>query len=254
MEIKAGQMLVNGKAIYLRGVNRHEHDEYTGHVISRELMLKDVELMKQFNINSVRTSHYPNDPYWYELCDKYGLYVIDEANIESHGMGYKPERTLGNNPDWKEAHLDRMERVVERDKNHPSVIIWSMGNEAGNGVNFEAVYTWIHEFDPSRPVHYERAGEHWNTDIVCPMYPWSYLERYGSQVQDRPLIMCEYSHAMGNSNEIYRSIGTLLKNTIICKVAIFGIGSIRVLPRSTKMEINTGHLRRLWTRRCSKRW
>jgi len=211
VEIKAGQLLVNGKAILMKGVNRHEHDEFTGHVISRESMLKDIQLMKQFNINSVRTSHYPNDPYWYELCNKYGLYVVDEANIESHGMGYKLERTLGNNTEWKEAHLDRMERVVERDKNHPSVIIWSMGNEAGNGVNFEACYNWIHANDSTRPVHYERSGEHWNTDIVCPMYPWSYLERYGSQVQKRPLIMCEYSHAMGNSNGNLKEYWDIIK-------------------------------------------
>lgn len=200
VEIMGGQLLVNGKAILIKGVNRHEHDEYTGHVISKKSMLNDIKLMKQYNINSVRTSHYPNDPYWYKLCDQYGLYVVDEANIESHGMGYKPERTLGNNPQWKAAHLDRIKRMLERDKNHASIIIWSMGNEAGNGVNFVDCYDWIRQRDNTRPVHYERALLERNTDIFCPMYPWSTLERYGSRVQNRPLIMCEYSHAMGNSN------------------------------------------------------
>ncbi|MCD4734655.1 MAG: DUF4981 domain-containing protein [Bacteroidales bacterium] len=199
-EIKNGQLLVNGKAILLKGTNRHEHDPVTGHVISRESMLKDIRLMKQNNLNTVRTSHYPNDPYWYELCDKYGIYVIDEANIESHGMGYG-QRSLAKNPDWKEAHLDRVKRVVERDKNHPSVIIWSMGNEAGDGENFKACYKWIHERDNSRPVHYERALRGPNSDIYCPMYASiGHLEDYGKGDHTKPLIMCEYSHAMGNSN------------------------------------------------------
>jgi len=200
VKMAGGQLLVNGKAVLLKGVNRHEHDPITGHVISRESMLKDIRLMKQFNINAVRTSHYPNDPYWYQLCDKYGIYLIDEANIESHGMGYKPERTLGNNPAWKESHLDRIRRMMERDKNHPSVIIWSMGNEAGFGVNFKAAADLMHKLDPNRPTHYERAGEDLATDIVCPMYPSiDYLKKYSGRATDRPLIMCEYAHAMGNS-------------------------------------------------------
>ncbi len=199
IEIKAGQLLVNGVPVMIKGVNRHEHDEFTGHVVSKESMRKDIRLMKQLNINAVRTSHYPNDPYWYQLCDEYGIYLVDEANIESHGMGYKPERTLGNNPEWKEAHLDRIKRMLERDKNHPSVIIWSMGNEAGDGVNFVAASDWIHQRDSSRPVHYERALQRQHVDIVSPMYPWAMLEDYGSQLRKRPLIMCEYSHAMGNS-------------------------------------------------------
>jgi beta-galactosidase len=199
-EIKNGQLLVNGVAVYLKGVNRHEHDEFTGHVISKESMIKDIELFKQFNINAVRTSHYPNDPYFYELCDKYGIYVVDEANIESHGMGYRPERTLGNNPDWELAHLDRIQRMVHRDKNHPSVIIWSMGNEAGDGVNFVKCADWIHEFDPSRPVHYERALMNKHVDIYSPMYASiSRIEEYAKKYTDRPLILCEYAHAMGNS-------------------------------------------------------
>ncbi|MCD4695357.1 MAG: DUF4981 domain-containing protein [Bacteroidales bacterium] len=199
-EIKDGQLLVNGKAVLLKGVNRHEHDPVTGHVISRESMLEDIRLMKQNNINTVRTSHYPNDPYWYELCNQYGLYVIDEANIESHGMGYG-NKSLAKNLKWQDAHLDRVQRMVERDKNHPCVIIWSMGNEAGDGHNFTACYRWIKENDPTRPVHYERAGLGPNTDIYCPMYASiGYIENYGKEEQTRPLILCEYSHAMGNSN------------------------------------------------------
>jgi beta-galactosidase len=199
-EVKDGLFLVNGKPVLIKGVNRHEHDPVTGHVISKELMLQDVKLMKEANINTVRTAHYPDDPYWYELCDEFGLYVIDEANVESHGMGYDPDRTLGNKPEWLKAHLNRTERMVERDKNHPSVIIWSLGNEAGNGTNFEATYDWVKQRDNSRPVWYERAEQGANTDIFCPMYwaPWD-LKWYGYARQLRPLIMCEYAHAMGNS-------------------------------------------------------
>jgi len=200
-EIKYGQLLVNGKAVLLKGVNRHEHDEYEGHVVSEEIMLKDIELMKLYNINAVRTSHYPNDPRWYELCDEYGLYVIDEANIESHGMGYQPDRTLGNNPLFTKSHLDRTIRMVERDKNHPSVIIWSLGNEAGDGVCFNATYDWIKQRDLSRPVQYERSESGRNTDIFCPMYAPIYdMIKYVERHPSKPLIQCEYSHAMGNSN------------------------------------------------------
>jgi beta-galactosidase len=200
VEIKNGQLLVNGVPVDIKGVNRHEHDPVTGRTVTDVSMLKDIQLMKQFNINAVRTSHYPNNPKWYELCDEYGLYVIDEANIESHGMGYDPDRTLGNNPEWKAAHLDRTIRMVERDKNHPSIIIWSLGNEAGDGVNFEATYAWIKERDPSRPVQYEQAGQKSHTDIVCPMYRtiW-HLEEYVRKEKSRPIILCEYAHAMGNS-------------------------------------------------------
>jgi beta-galactosidase len=199
-EIKDGQLLVNGVPILIKGVNRHEHDPVRAHVISEESMLEDIRLMKQFNINTVRTCHYPDDPRWYELCDQYGLYVIDEANIESHGMGYNPDRTLGNDPRFMVAHLARISSMLERDKNHPSVILWSMGNEAGDGVNFDTCYNWIKQRDPSRPVHYERAELRWNTDIYCPMYPdVEYLSEYASKPQERPLIMCEYAHGMGNS-------------------------------------------------------
>ena len=200
VEVQGGQLLLNGKPIYFKGVNRHEHDPVTGHVISRKLMEDDIRLMKRFNINAVRTSHYPCDPYWYDLCDKYGLYVIDEANIESHGMGYKPERTLGNAPEWEKAHLSRIKRMVERDKNHPSIIMWSMGNEAGDGVNFIVASNWIHERDPSRPVHYERALERNHVDVYTPMYASiEYIIEWSSLSRDRPLILCEYMHAMGNS-------------------------------------------------------
>lgn len=199
-EVKNGMFLVNGVPVLLKGVNRHETDPLTGHVMTRERMLQDIRLMKEANINTVRTSHYPDDPFWYDLCDEYGLYVIDEANIESHGMGYDPDLTLGNNPAWLDAHLNRTERMVERDKNHPSVIIWSLGNEAGNGVNFVATYEWVKKRDKTRPVMYERAQQAYNTDIFCPMYTGiPYLKRYGYTRQLRPLIMCEYAHAMGNS-------------------------------------------------------
>ena len=136
IKIESGQLLVNGQPVLLKGVNRHEHHPETGHVIDKESMLKDIQLMKQLNINAVRSSHYPNDPRWYNLCDEYGLYVYDEANIESHGMGYSPQNTLGNNKLWQEAHVERVLNMARRDKNHPSIIVWSMGNEAGTGVKF----------------------------------------------------------------------------------------------------------------------
>lgn len=200
VEIKDGLLQVNGKVVRIAGTNRHEHDPLTGHTISVESMIKDIVLMKQHNINTVRTSHYPNDPRWYDLCDEYGLYVIDEANIESHGMGYGQE-SLAKDPRWGKAHMDRTVRMVERDKNHPSIIIWSLGNEAGNGVNFEATYDWIKQRDPSRPVQYEQAG--WwgrNTDIRCPMYAHiSEIVNFARRKPDRPLILCEYMHTMGNS-------------------------------------------------------
>ena len=199
-EVKNGQLLVNGKPVLLKGVNRHEHDPVTGHYVSRASMLKDVTLMKQYNINAVRTSHYPNDPYWYELCDEYGLYVVDEANIETHGMGYDPDKTLGNNPIFMKSHLDRTIRMVERDKNHPSVIIWSLGNEAGDGVCFDATYEWIKAKDPTRPVQYERTSPDGNTDIFCPMYTRiPDMLKYTQVLQNKPLILCEYAHSMGNS-------------------------------------------------------
>jgi beta-galactosidase len=200
VQIANGRLMINGMPVNLRGVNLHEHHETNGHVVDIETRKKDIRLMKQNNINAVRTSHYPQDPVWYDLCDTYGLYLIDEANIESHGMGYRLNRTLANNPEWLEAHLDRTKRMVERDKNHPSIIIWSLGNEAGNGYNMHRTYNWIKEKDPSRPVQYERAELEFNTDIYCPMYArMEYMERYALSSPNRPLIQCEYAHAMGNS-------------------------------------------------------
>ena len=203
VEIKDGKLLVNGQYVLIKGVNRHEHDPYTGHVISRESMERDIALMKQLNINTVRTCHYPDDPYWYELCDKYGLYVWDEANCESHAQGYG-ERSLAKDPQYKEMVWSRNCNMLERDKNHPSVIMWSMGNECGNGVNFEYTYDWMKDRDPSRPVTYERAIYDRNTDVIGLMYASpKYLQRFVDEgldsVYHRPFIMVEYCHAMGNS-------------------------------------------------------
>lgn len=200
-EIKNGRFLLNGKPILFKGVNRHEHNPETGHVVSKEDMLRDIQLFKEYNINAVRTCHYPNDPYWYELCDEYGIYVIDEANIESHGMGYNLTRTLANNPEWLKAHMKRTERMIKRDKNHPSVVIWSLGNEAGNGYNFYNTYLLAKEMDGTRPVQYERAGLEWNTDLYVPMYATpQWVKEYAEDSQyERSLIQCEYAHAMGNS-------------------------------------------------------
>ena len=202
VEIRDAQLLVNGQPVLIKGADRHEMDPVGGYVVSRERMIEDIRIMKEMNINAVRTSHYPNDPQWYELCDRYGIYVVDEANVESHGMGYG-DNTLAKAPAYAKAHMERNRRMVLRDKNHPSVIIWSMGNEAGMGPNFEACYRWIKEYDPSRPVHYERAVYDQDgafTDIICPMY-WGYeqCEKYARNNPSKPLIQCEYAHAMGNS-------------------------------------------------------
>lgn len=203
VEIKNKQLLVNGQPILMKGVNVHEHNAYTGHYVPEELMQKDFELFKKYNVNTVRTCHYPQPERFYQLCDEYGLYVIDEANIESHGMGYDIRKgyTLANNPDWAYAHMERTQSMVERDKNHPSVIVWSLGNEAGNGVCFYDTYRWIRKTDPSRPIQYERAEMEWNSDIFCPMYATidSIIKYATNQSSDRPLILCEYAHAMGNS-------------------------------------------------------
>lgn len=201
IKISGGQVLVNGKAILLKGVNRHEHDYIKGHVISRESMLEDIQIFKAHNINAVRTCHYPNDPYWYELCDQYGIYVYDEANIESHGIGYDLTKTLANNPDWLLAHMERTERMILRDRNHPSIICWSLGNEAGNGYNFYNTYLKAKELDATRFVHYERALYEWNTDVIGIMYAdYKTIEDYAKDdTQERPFILCEYAHAMGNS-------------------------------------------------------
>ncbi len=207
VEIRNRQLTVNGQPIYVRGVNRHEHHPRYGHYVPRETMEQDVELMKQFNINAVRTSHYPADPYFYELCDRYGLYVCDEANIESHGLGaalqapYDPQQHIADDPSWRNLHHDRIERMVERDKNHPSVIIWSMGNECGDGRIFKEEYAYLKRRDASRPVQFEQAGTQAHTDIFCPMYMrMDKIRNYALSADAyRPLILCEYAHAMGNS-------------------------------------------------------
>ena len=200
VEIIGANLLVNGKRILIKGVNRHETDPYTGQVVSRESMEKDVMLMKALNFNAVRTCHYPDDPYFYDLCDQYGLYVMDEANVESHGMHYEVDKTLANDTQWEYAHLLRMQRMVMRDKNHPSVIIWSMGNEAGNGWNFYKGYRMMKGLDPTRPIHYELAHYDWNTDIESRMYRRiPFLLEYALSHRQKPFLQCEYAHAMGNS-------------------------------------------------------
>lgn len=198
-EIKEGRFCINGVPVLVKGVNRHEFSD-RGRTVSKELMLKDIQLMKQNNINTVRCAHYPNNPYWYYLCDRYGLYVIDEANIESHGMGYGPA-TLAKDTTWLKAHMDRTRRMYERSKNHPSISIWSLGNEAGNGVNFEHTYRWLKSVETNRPVQYERAEQNFNTDIYCRMYrSIDEIKAYLAQPDIyRPFILCEYAHAMGNS-------------------------------------------------------
>ena len=200
IELKDAQVLVNGQPVLFKGANRHEMDPDGGYVVSRQRMLQDVQIMKDLNINAVRTCHYPDDPYWYELCDEYGLYVVAEANIESHGMGYGDE-TLAKRNDYRQAHLERNQRNVQRNFNHPAIIFWSLGNEAGYGPNFEAAYDWVKAEDPSRAVQYERAGYDGKTDIYCPMYYryWDCETYCKDESKTKPLIQCEYAHAMGNS-------------------------------------------------------
>ncbi len=215
LKMQGGQFLVNGAPVTIRGVNRHEHDPDNGRVVSRELMLHDMRLMKELNINAVRTSHYPNDPYWYYLADEFGLYILDEANVESHeymqmgnkaGPGGREAHQLGHKPEWEAAHLERISRMVERDKNHPSVILWSMGNEAGLGPAFEKAAAWVHENDPSRPLTYGGWGtvdghalvDH--VDIYTPMYDFiPEMVDYADGNPKQPMIQAEYAHAMGNS-------------------------------------------------------
>jgi len=195
VELKEGNLLVNGKRIFIKGVNRHEHDVKNGQTMNLEMMIKDIQLMKQNNINTVRTCHYPNIPAWYELCDEMGLYVYDEANIECHGAMF-----LTKDPTWLDAYMDRTVRMVERDKNHPSIIIWSVGNENGWGSNLETTARWMKKRDPSRLIHSCEAGQAPETDLVAPMYPNPpALANYAGGKGYRPFIMCEYAHAMGNS-------------------------------------------------------
>lgn len=200
VEMKFGMLHVNGTPILIKGVNRHEHDMRKGRTITVESMIEDIRLMKQFNINAVRCCHYPNYEEWYGLCDEYGLYLVDEANLESHGMEDHPEGTLANMDGWEIPFMERMERMVERDKNVTSIITWSLGNESGYGKHFETLYHWTKKRDTSRPVQYEGGGVKGLSDIYCPMYGRIWLLRqWVNQRQDRPLILCEYAHAMGNS-------------------------------------------------------
>ena len=207
VEIKDAQLLVNGKAVMVKGVNIHEHDDEVGHVPNEKMTLKDLQLMKEHNINAIRMSHYPHDSHIYDLCDEYGFYVVDEANIETHGMGAQLQGSFDKSkhpaylPEWAPAHLDRIKRMFAVDKNHPSIIIWSLGNECGNGPVFYDAYDWLKKVDTTRPVQFEQAGENRNTDIVAPMYPGiKSMKDYANSDKKRPYIMCEYSHAMGNSN------------------------------------------------------
>lgn len=212
IEIKNAQILVNGQPVLFKGANRHEMDPDGGYVVSRERMLQDIQIMKKFNINAVRTCHYPDDAYWYELCDKYGIYMVAEANIESHGMGYG-ESTLAKNKKYAKAHMERNIRNVQRNFNHPSIIFWSLGNEAGYGPNFEAAYDWIKAEDPSRAVQYEQAGKTGKTDIFCPMYyRYKGCEEYSKDANsEKPLIQCEYAHAMGNSEGSFKEYWDLVR-------------------------------------------
>ena len=200
IEIKNAQVLINGKKVYFKGVNLHEYNYKTGQVVNREVMMRNIQLMKELNINAVRTSHYPQPTLWYKLCDQYGIYLVDEANQESHGLGYGPSN-VSNLPEWNATHMDRIKNVVERDKNHASVIFWSLGNESGNGKAFFDTYDWAKGRDKSRPVQYEQAHQRdRNTDIFCPMYPsWESMKRDAARDLEKPYIMCEYAHAMGNS-------------------------------------------------------
>ena len=219
VEIKNAQLLVNGQPVLVKGANRHEMTPNGGYHVTYEQMVRDIQLMKELNLNAVRTCHYPNNPLWYDLCDKYGIYVVDEANVETHGMGYGKE-SLAHREDFKAAHLIRGQRMVMRDFNHPSVIIWSLGNESGNGVNFHASYDWMKSYDKSRPVQYEQAAQsrykkdsrNYNSDIECPMYlDYAKCEAYVTSNPDRPLIQCEYAHAMGQSIGSFKEYWDLIR-------------------------------------------
>ena len=212
IELKGDQILVNGKAVLFKGADRHELDPDGGYVVSPERMIQDIQIMKQFNLNAVRTCHYPDNNLWYDLCDKYGIYVVAEANIESHGMGYG-DKTLAKNPQYKLAHMERNQRNVQRSFNHPSIIFWSLGNEAGDGPNFEACYKWIKEEDPSRACQYEQARQSSHTDVFCPMYyGYEGMEKYGQRTDaTKPLIQCEYAHAMGNSQGGFKEYWDIIR-------------------------------------------
>ncbi|SFU56134.1 beta-galactosidase [Pustulibacterium marinum] len=221
VELKNAQLLVNGNAVQVHGVNLHEHHGTKGHVPDEAMMRKDMELMKQFNINSIRMSHYPHGSELYDLADEYGFFIVDEANIETHAMGAEWQGGFDKSkhpaylPEWAPAHLDRIKRMAERDKNHPSVILWSMGNECGNGPVFYDAYKWLKKYDDTRLVQFEQAGENEDTDVVCPMYPGiDYMTKYANATdKTRPFIMCEYSHAMGNSNGNFQEYFYIIDNS-----------------------------------------
>ncbi len=199
IEIKDAQLLINGQPILIKGADRHELDPDGGYIVSMERMIQDIKIMKQLNINAVRTCHYPDDPRWYDLCDEYGIYLTAESNLESHGMGYG-EGTLAKRDDFAKAHIERQEGNVLSFRNHPSIIVWSLGNEAGYGPNFEKAYDWVKATDKTRPCQFEQAGQNGKTDIFCPMYyDYNGCEKYSQGNNPRPLIQCEYAHAMGNS-------------------------------------------------------
>lgn len=214
IEITDGQVFVNGKKVYFKGVNLHEFNTNTGNVVNKEIMMRNLQLMKELNINAVRTSHYPQDPLWYKLCNEYGIYLVDEANLESHGLGYGKDN-VSNFPEWQAQHMDRIVRLIERDKNHASVIFWSLGNEASNGKAFFAMYDWAKARDNSRPVQYEQAYQRDpNTDIICHMYPsWESMVRDAKKDLGRPYIMCEYAHAMGNSMGNFQEYWDLMRSS-----------------------------------------
>ena len=199
IEIAGGQLLVNGQPILIKGADRHELDPDGGYVVPVSRMIQDIKIMKQLNINAVRTCHYPDDPRWYDLCDEYGIYLTAESNLESHGMGYR-EKTLAKNEAFALAHIERQEGNVITYKNHPSIIVWSLGNEAGYGPNFERAYDWVKAYDATRPCQFEQARQDGKTDIFCPMYlGYDDCVKYAKGDNPRPLIQCEYAHAMGNS-------------------------------------------------------
>ena len=211
VEIKNAQLLVNGQPVLVKGADRHEMDPEGGYVVSLERMIQDIKIMKQLNINAVRTSHYPFDPRWYDLCDEYGLYITAEANLESHGMGYD-EKSLAKFPEYIVPHIERNEGNVKPLINHPSVIVWSLGNECGYGVNFEKAYDWVKACDPTRPAQYERGGYDSKTDIYCPMYiGYEESESYCKSNGTKPYIQCEYAHAMGNSEGGFKEYWDLIR-------------------------------------------
>ena len=211
VEIKNAQLLVNGKPVLIKGANRHEMDPDGGYVVSVERMIQDIKIMKQLNINAVRTCHYPDDPRWYDLCDEYGIYVTAEANLESHGMGYG-EKSLAKFPEYLQTHIERNEGNVKTFINHPSIIVWSLGNEGGYGINFEKAYDWVKAYDQTRPVQYERGGYDSKTDIHCPMYiDYEESEKYCKSDGVKPYIQCEYAHAMGNSEGGFKEYWDLIR-------------------------------------------